>query len=766
MKKLNYLLLGAAGLLFASCANDDITSPSGDGNVLIKVNLPADLATRALYGEGTQPKQLQYAVFEVNSDGTYTNVISSYQNIGTDMNATLKLNLLSNKNYRIALFAQSEAAASGQVYVFEPANQEIKVNYSNMQSQQNNGDGYDCFYANLSTGTLSANNSATFDVTMTRPVAQINWGTSDLNSNQQMENTYGAGGNYTQTFLTIKEAPTSFNMVTGEMSSATEDVTFPGFAVPGANTPGFDYTYPINPDVYKYLALQYVLTSSTSNVYDITLNVRNDYNGGSGTVDKNINLTGAPLQANYRTNVYGALLSSEADINITVSPDWTDSDNITSTWDGTSSTTPTTSGNYTFIEKASDLAGLAEMVSNGEEDFSGKTIVLVSDFDMNGYPFPGIGNASYSIDQKSAPGKASMTGNSFKGTFDGNGHNISNLKLSANNNGNASFINVLEGGIVQNVTFSNVIIDGTDAAQTGIVGTLSADGKVSNVTVSGSVNGNEYTGAVVGALLNSGTIDGCTNNAVVSGTKYVGGVVGAAVLPTSESSLAVSNCKNTAAVTGNAEGKYVGGVVGISSANVTKCSNSGTVTNPLNSTGGIVGEQRNCGSVTYCVNTGEIKETGNNNYAYGSGGIVGFVRYYPEGYTVYAPISVNYNTNYASIWGYAAVGGIVGCWYMGGNCDNNNNYASTLNAGQQFASGIIGGQQWLYNPAEKVPGVNVKTLSVSNNQTSTSLDNIYSPSNKDLVVYQNPNNNSGNGYSVVGYDTNKTGVAQQTPPSN
>ena len=766
MKKISYLLLGLAGLTLASCSQDDLLgNADGDGNVLINVNLPADLATRALYGEGTQPKQLQYAVFEENSDGTYTNVISNYQNIGTDMNATLKLNLLSNKKYQIALFAQSEAAASGQVYIFDPANQEIKVNYSNMQSPQNNGDGYDCFYANLSTGTLSANNSATFDVTMTRPVAQINWGTSDLDSNQQMDDTYGNGGAKIQTFLTIKGAPTSFNMVTGEMSAVTEDVTLPGFLVPGAYENNFNYTYPINPEVYKYLAIQYVLTSSSSTVYDITLNVINNFNGGSGNVDKNINLTGAPLQANYRTNVYGALLSSEADINITVSPNWTGSDNITSTWDGTS-TTPTTSGNYTFIEKASDLAGLAEMVSKGTDDFSGKTIVLVNDFDMNGYTFPGIGNASYSIDQKSAPGKASMTGNSFKGTFDGNGHNISNLKLTANNNGNASFINVVEGGIVQNVTFSNVSIDGTDAAQTGIVGTLSADGKVSNVTVSGSVNGNEYTGAVVGALLNSGTIDGCTNNAVISGTKYVGGVVGAAVLPTSESSLTVSNCKNTAAVTGNDEGKYVGGVVGISSANVTKCSNSGSVTNPLNSTGGVVGEQRNCGSVTYCVNTGEIKETGNNNNAYGSGGIVGFVRYYPEGYTVFAPISVNYNTNYASIWGYAAVGGIVGCWYMGGNCDNNNNYASTLNAGQQFASGIIGGQQWLYNPDVQVPGVNVKTLSVSNNQTSTSIGNIISPSNKDLVVYQNPNNNSGNGYSVVGYDTNKTGVAQQTPPSN
>ena len=82
-----------------------------------------------------------------------------------------------------------------------------------------------------------------------------------------------------------------------------------------------------------------------------------------------------------------------------------------------------------------------------------------------------------------------------------------------------------------------------------------------NLTVSGSVSGNNYVGGVVG--YNRGTVENCYNTGTVTGTgDYVGGVVG------HNSSIGnVKNCYNTGKVIGSS----VGGVVGNNDGSVTGC---------------------------------------------------------------------------------------------------------------------------------------------------------------------------------------------------
>ena len=170
--------------------------------------------------------------------------------------------------------------------------------------------------------------------------------------------------------------------------------------------------------------------------------------------------------------------------------------------------------------------------------------------------------------------------NQYRGTFDGTGHTISGLYINSS----------------------------SDNYQ-GLFGYVS--GTVQNLSVSGSVSGNNFVGGVVG--LNRGSVEDCDFTGSVSGNNYVGGVVGYSS-GGSSASASVTNCYNTGSVSGNS----VGGVVGLNSSGiVTNCYNTGTVSSNSNisDVGGVVG-WNDRGIVTNCYNIGEV--SGNQ-----VGGVVG-----------------------------------------------------------------------------------------------------------------------------------------------
>ena len=156
--------------------------------------------------------------------------------------------------------------------------------------------------------------------------------------------------------------------------------------------------------------------------------------------------------------------------------------------------------------------------------------------------------------------------NSYRGTFDGNGHKIENL-----------YINTTDSG----------------AENQGLFGFVGTGGTVQNLTVSGSVKGRSYVGGVVG-YNNGGTVTGCifSGSGSVSGSYSVGGVVG-------YNSGTVENCYNTGSV--SADSRVVGGVVGRNfRGTVENCYNTGSVSGPGNRVGGVVGYNNGSSTVTGC----------------------------------------------------------------------------------------------------------------------------------------------------------------------
>ena len=179
---------------------------------------------------------------------------------------------------------------------------------------------------------------------------------------------------------------------------------------------------------------------------------------------------------------------------------------------------------------------------------------------------------------------------SYAGTFDGGGHIISNLKIdSSDSNYLGLFAYIATGGVVENLTLSDVAISGY-----GYIGGIAGynRGTIENCSVSGSVSGIFNVGGIAG--YNGGTISGCNNKGKVSGTEaeYVGGIAGF-------SYGTISACYNIGEILGYEE---VGGIAGgndygLSDGIIISCYNTGSVSGNVG-VGGIAGN--NTRTITAC----------------------------------------------------------------------------------------------------------------------------------------------------------------------
>ena len=189
-------------------------------------------------------------------------------------------------------------------------------------------------------------------------------------------------------------------------------------------------------------------------------------------------------------------------------------------------------------------------------------------------------------------------GNSYTGTFDGNGKTITGLTVTGSDRytGLFGFIK----GTVKNVVLTEINI--TSGTFVGGVAGWSFGGNIENCSVSGSVSGSDV-GGVVG-YQQGGSITGCSSSATVKGTQRAGGVAGV-----TNSGATLTACYATGGVTVENDGPNnacAGGVVGSNAySTVIACYAAGNVSGTGSGTihvGGVVGE--NYATVTACYWSG------------------------------------------------------------------------------------------------------------------------------------------------------------------
>lgn len=291
MKKL--YLISAAALLFAACSQEEAASPAIGGEVTFTVLADGATGTRA-FGDGLSALKLQYAVYEA---GTTTPVITVADGNAAQvefaagaLSTTVSLKLVNGKNYDVLFWADNENAP----YTFEAASQSIKIDYTTMPAV--NDEERDAFYAMENTGVISGPISKT--VVLKRPFAQVNLGTDDLTASEVIR-IYGEKAADLRTSVKVK-AYSTLNLATKAVDDETE-LTFTAAAIPSGET------FPVAP--YEYLQMNYLLVPQTqSSVADFSFTVA----VADGSSSFEFPVTNVPLQANYRTNIYGSLLTNPA----------------------------------------------------------------------------------------------------------------------------------------------------------------------------------------------------------------------------------------------------------------------------------------------------------------------------------------------------------------------------------------------------------------------------------------------------------------------
>lgn len=420
MKKLGFLMLAALATTFAGCQSEDLEAPGGDGNVTFTVEIPGEAGSRA-FGDGTSAKSLRYAVYDAdNGDALAFSGSASFS--GTSMSTTVSLDLVNGKNYKIAFFAYYN---SNSVYTFSAEKKTVTVNYAQMATTTTQTRDYDCFYRLYEckvTGPISET------VYLTRPVAQVNWGTDDYDpvNNKFVQNAYGTS---LRTRVKVKAYKT-LNILDGSVADEVE--VYPNRAQsPVSSSYG---TFPLG-EQYTYLSMIYLLIPQQAPVLDISLEC---YRGAS-TLVNTVSATNVPVERNFRTNIYGSLLTSQADYKVVKEPIFDPNDNNMHLWFGNTKEPQKNADGQYVINDAAELAGLAKMVNKGNS-LAGETIILAADIDLNNRSWTPIGNIS----------------KPFCGTFDGQNHTITNLNV--NLAGKAVEAAGLFGYLDSNATVKNLTV--------------------------------------------------------------------------------------------------------------------------------------------------------------------------------------------------------------------------------------------------------------------------------------------------------------------
>lgn len=200
------------------------------------------------------------------------------------------------------------------------------------------------------------------------------------------------------------------------------------------------------------------------------------------------------------------------------------------------------------IATTSQLVAFEKMVNQRGYGYSGKTVKLLADIDLQGIEWKPVGQTG---------GYTAKT--YFQGTFDGNGKTISNLNIlestweAGSNEGKhyaTGFFGFIDAGgnTIKNVKFENANVVGhhwVGVAVGYMTGTVSGvtvtDSTITSTYKNGEADGDK-AGGVVG-YLNSGSITGCTvTGSTISAVRDCGSVAGYSTANGSITGNTAENC--------------------------------------------------------------------------------------------------------------------------------------------------------------------------------------------------------------------------------
>ena len=321
MKKLIFSALAAIGLLLSpSCSDENEVLSGSDNEALVSFNvqLADGISTKATsgttLGDGTNATNLVVEVYEADAEDGAQEVFSEkyiLQNLKKDVTFTL----VKGKKYDIIFWAQNQTPTTSEGKYYDITDlRHIGVNYTNMASNNENRDAFVAVKKGF-----SISGPVTIDVKLTRPFAQVNFmvPATDIKNADAASFDFGSA----KTGITISNVAKQLNPLSNTVGLEYQEVTFKPEYIPfrGKNYKTMESTDADKLNIagtdHYYLATTYILVNapgSTENdankqvLVNATLTIYEDGTNETHTIPVN----NIPVQMNYRTNIYGNLLTA------------------------------------------------------------------------------------------------------------------------------------------------------------------------------------------------------------------------------------------------------------------------------------------------------------------------------------------------------------------------------------------------------------------------------------------------------------------------
>ena len=514
-KKLLLGMFAAAGMLLAtSCSKEeqDVVQSGNEAQVTFSLKVEGAIATRAI-SDGKGADLLYYAIFDADNKlittiSGSTNGLLKKENAFPNASKTdeVEVTLAKGQEYTAVFWAQ-DASCDAYRVTAETDGLKVAVDYEG----NNNDETRDAFFK---AETFKVTGNAEIDVELKRPFAQINVGVTKADWDAAV----ASGVTITESKVVIKNAATSINLLDGTVSG--KQVVEYDFAAIPTDPATLEVDVDRNGTIdenekYKYLSMCYILTDNGAEKTTLEADgLQFTFKSGGEDIVFDEGLHAVPVQRNWRTNILGKLLTGDIQFNIVIDEIFYNDYNYPEFREVANGVKYDAATRTYYLYSAAGLEWLSTETNRNNNQFSGYTVKLTSDVDLNNVAWTPIGQS-----------------NTFTGTFDGGNNTISNLTVSGDNTNVGLFGKVI--GTIKNVKIANVNLSGSHYAG-GIVGYIygniencHVDGGDIKVSVKDGDNGDKAGGIAGYVGEGSYTLSGNTvKNLRVEAYRDVAGIAG------------------------------------------------------------------------------------------------------------------------------------------------------------------------------------------------------------------------------------------------
>ncbi|MBQ0024610.1 MAG: FimB/Mfa2 family fimbrial subunit [Bacteroidales bacterium] len=298
------IVVSAVVLLFAGCSKE-LEKSSDNRKDLVEIDVTASLPnaaliSRAVWDNDGKAAGVNHWIMEIYDNGgiLYNRQEKDNQ---SGLTNTFKATLVKNQTYRFVFWADTKGSYSTASLKSIKATDKI--------SGKDSRDAFFCMkeYRSTASGSVSAE--------LYRPFGQLNIVTLDAGKVYEEIGNAAEYAKFEPKDIKLKaKLYSEFNALTGALSGKSDVTLTEGNCYGKGN-----YSYASASDSTT-IFMDYVFVGTEQELYDV------DFEFKSNGEKIAYSFASIPMQRNFRTNVFGNLMSGDAEWNVVIKPEWNEPD--------------------------------------------------------------------------------------------------------------------------------------------------------------------------------------------------------------------------------------------------------------------------------------------------------------------------------------------------------------------------------------------------------------------------------------------------------